>query len=64
MKYTDEILIKKGNEYKQFAYGNLEEGMYIQGVFYEFSRQKLTLEDISIMLPINFSDMPLTMAKV
>ena len=64
MKYTDEILIKKGNEYKQFSYGNLKEGMYIQGVFYEFARQKLTLEDISIILPTNFSDMPLAMAKV
>lgn len=32
MKYTDEELIKKGNEYKQFAYGSLEEGMYIQGI--------------------------------
>lgn len=64
MKYTDEELIKKGNEYKQFAYGSLEEGMHIQGIFYEFVRQELGLEDISILLPANFSDMPLAMAKV
>lgn len=65
MPYMDEEIIKQGNYYKKFAYGNLEEGMNIEGKFYEFSRQELPLEEkISIQLPISFIDMSKDIARI
>lgn len=63
MEFTDEVLIRAMNVHKAGQQGNIYSGIFIREELFEFEKQVLFEERMSIMLPKKFVDMPLDMAK-
>jgi hypothetical protein len=56
MGYIDEELIENMNQYKKETIGDIDSGFLIKEVLYEFSRQSLFEDKMSIMLPDKITD--------
>ena len=64
MEYTDEVFIRAMNKHKAEQQGDIYSGVFIREEIFEFERQMLFQEKMSIMLPKKFFDMPLELAKI
>lgn len=61
MEFKDEKIIELRNQTKKIS---LEDGVYIKGELIEFEPCKLFEEQVELMLPKTFVDMPLKIAQV
>ena len=61
MEFMDEKIIELRNKNKKIS---LEDGVYIKGEFMEFEPVQLFDDQMQIMLPKNFVDMPKKIAQV
>lgn len=64
MEYTDEVFIRAMNKHKAEQQGDIYSSVFIREEIFEFERQMLFQEKMSIMLPKKFFDMPLELAKI
>lgn len=63
MEY-DEKIVKAMNEEKTGVTGNIQDGLFIREVQYEFQEEVLLDGAMKVMLPIKFIDMPADFAKL
>lgn len=64
MSYADEVIIKALNKYKKEQQGDIESGIYIREEKIQFEKQILFDGKMTIMLPKEFTEMSLEMAKI
>ena len=64
MAYEDEKIIQMMNIYKAELHEDIYAGMYMKGELLKFQKEYLFDNNMSIMLPESFIDMPEEMIKI
>ena len=64
MEFFDEKVIELRQKEKEKGYTTLETGIYVNRELVEFASEKLFDEQVEIVLPTSFIDMPQAVAKV
>lgn len=64
MEFPDERIIELRQKEKEKAYTTLETGIYVNRELIEFASEKLFNEQMEILLPTSFINMPPAVAKV
>lgn len=64
MEFLDERIIELRQKEKEKEYTTLETGIYVNRELVEFASEKLFDEQVEILLPTSFIDMPQAVAKV
>lgn len=64
MEFFDERIIELRQKEKEKGHTTLETGIYVKRELVEFAAEKLFNEQVEILLPTSFIDMPQAVAKV
>lgn len=64
MEYGDEKIIEILNTYKKYTSGNVYEGIKVNGEMFYFHEFSFYVDQVKIMLPLRFIDVPKEVLKV